>query len=671
MIGGFVVADVLGRGGMGSVYRARNAEGVEVALKLMLGADVEDIVARERFRREALAAASVDHPGVVKCLGSGEYGKGLWIAFEIVKGGSLADRLKRGPLPWREAVEVAGEIARALHAIHEAGIVHRDLKPANVLLDLDGVPRLTDLGIARRNASGHSLTQTGEILGTAEYIAPEQVDSSKSVDRRADLYALGIMLHALVTGAPPFRGDTLSVLQMHLKMTAERPGALVNVPPALDALVAKLLEKDPARRPANAEIVADELDRIAEARVAGPALKIVGALLALAAVIALVAALVLREPSAPPVPSPPPPPITPSPPAPPPPPQTSVQKTPSWFEKLKEKERPRLPLPKGIEFGKHDREYVSTRDPSLVLVYVPGGALPLGEDIEAEPHRGPRRVVTVSPFFIGKYEVTIGQFRRYVKTRTAPLPRVAYGYFDRQPTRSPRKDDPNDPDGGTGRPITVEQVRKYGRFKAGSLTWEQPYNEERKPTPDDVKDDRPVTEVTFDDAAAYVAWLGLELPTEAQWEYAAAWDGKGEERVGRFPWGDAIPGEDHPRLANLIDTSGLARGSQNPVFLGYEDGHAVAAPVGAFPRDRSPAGVFDMGGNVREICRDVWDPEYHRSTSAKDPVGEKGDPTVRVLRGGSWGWHGGQAGGSFGSSSRDPCGYASSVIGMRVALRVP
>src|SRR5262249_12683840 len=150
------------------------------------------------------------------------------LAIELVSGGSLNDKLKLGPMPWREAIGYGAEIARGLAAIHAAGMVHRDLKPANVLIDEHGRAKISDLGIARVRMLGMpSLTRTSELLGTLSYMAPEQTDNTKNVGPAADLYALGATLYVLLTGRPPFQGNQNEIVTKLLTSTAERPSALV------------------------------------------------------------------------------------------------------------------------------------------------------------------------------------------------------------------------------------------------------------------------------------------------------------------------------------------------------------------------------------------------------------------------------------------------------------
>ncbi|HZU97666.1 MAG TPA: bifunctional serine/threonine-protein kinase/formylglycine-generating enzyme family protein [Planctomycetota bacterium] len=664
IVGDYTIEEILGRGGMGAVYKARSSSGEHVALKMLSTEDEEDLVFRERFKREAAAAALIAHEGVVRALGAGEHGKGLWIAFELVGGGSLADKLKLGPLPWRDATRLCAEVARALAAIHDAGVIHRDLKPGNVLLDEEGHARLTDFGIARSaTSSGHSLTRTGELIGTAEYVSPEQIDTARKVDARADLYSLGIMLHALIAGSPPFTGNSFTVLRAHLN---DRPPALarrVPVPAVLDALVGRLLEKDPAHRPGSAREVAAELETIATS--AGSRRGLVAtAIVAFVLVVGAALAVLLRPvPPAPPQP----------PPHGPPPPPPAPTGPPAWYAALAASERPHLPLPAGVAFGKNKETYVALVDSSVELVFVPGGKFPMGEENNQDSNRAPIHDVEVSSFFMAKYEATIGQFRRFASTLTRPLPRQHWGYFHRTPSRS--HDDPlwekDNP-----RPIQLEEFKAQDYFKDRGLTWDRPYN------PDDIKDgvyvtDRhPVTEVTAHDAMAYAKWLGLDLPTEAQWEYAASWDRKNATHLERFTWGDDVPSRESGKLANLIDLTLITtKSKQSQVYNDYDDGYAFAAPVGSFPRDRSPAGIFDLMGNVREICRDLYDERFYDKPESrvKDPLCRVGNEEdgVHTIRGGSWAWHGGERGGTLSVATRDPMNYASNCIGFRVAIEAP
>lgn len=267
-VGRYVVLDKLGQGGMGKVFKARDSQLRRVvALKLLPPSSCQVPKLVQRFRREAAAAARVAHPNVVAALDADEARGVHFLVMEFADGTDLSRLIKRsGPLPVRRAVELVIQAARGLAAIHECGIVHRDIKPSNLLLDRDGVVKVLDLGIARLDGpldplatTEDGLTSTGAMLGTADYMSPEQAYDSKHADHRADIYSLGCTLHYLFTGASPFPGDTI---MQRLLGHRERPvpslaEARPEVPPALDALFRRMLAKDPAERPQSmAEVIA-------------------------------------------------------------------------------------------------------------------------------------------------------------------------------------------------------------------------------------------------------------------------------------------------------------------------------------------------------------------------------------------------------------------------------
>jgi hypothetical protein len=258
------VDERLGRGGMATVYAATDLTLARaVALKLPSWNAEDEPRTAERFHREAKAAAALHHPNIVTVYDVTEYDGVTVLVMQRVDGPTLASRIRdHGPLPVREATDVAAQICDALAAAHGAGIVHRDVKPSNVLHAADGIVKLSDFGIAR--AAEASLTMTS-VHGSAAYIAPEQARGERP-DPRSDLYALGCTLFEVLTGRRPFTGDTIAaMLSQHLHEPAPavhdvRP----EVPAALDALVARLLAKDPAQRPSDAEVVGTRLRAIAD-----------------------------------------------------------------------------------------------------------------------------------------------------------------------------------------------------------------------------------------------------------------------------------------------------------------------------------------------------------------------------------------------------------------------
>ncbi|MFE4633591.1 serine/threonine-protein kinase [Streptomyces sp. NPDC056773] len=260
----YELAELLGRGGMGEVWKARDLQsGRLVAVKLLLAeADGEEAVAR--FRREATIGSRVRHPGVVPVLDAGQDSGRLYIVMELLEGSDLSAVLARTPagLPLPEALELAVQIAEVLAAAHEEDIVHRDLKPANLFRQTDGRVKICDFGIARTTESTAGLTLTGRPFGTPAYMAPEQW-RGVHVDTRCDLYALGCVLYALLTGSPPYSGDYYVLMRRHFEETAPSLQSLrPEVPFELDRLVAALLQKDPARRPDSARAVAAVLSRV-------------------------------------------------------------------------------------------------------------------------------------------------------------------------------------------------------------------------------------------------------------------------------------------------------------------------------------------------------------------------------------------------------------------------
>jgi tetratricopeptide (TPR) repeat protein len=260
-LGHYLLLDRLGQGGMGTVYRARDERsGREVAIKVLARADDE---AARRFEREAEAASRVHHANVLALHEAGAVEGRRFLALELAEGGDLRARLKtQGALPWPEAARLGAEIARGLAAIHAAGLVHRDLKPENVLFDAAATVKVSDFGIARGDQLSR-LTRTGEIVGTLEYVSPEQANGSREIDSRSDLYSLGVLLYEALAGERPFKGHGLALARAHLMEPARPLRELVTVPERLERVVMELLLKDPRARPGSATSVAEELEAIA------------------------------------------------------------------------------------------------------------------------------------------------------------------------------------------------------------------------------------------------------------------------------------------------------------------------------------------------------------------------------------------------------------------------
>jgi tetratricopeptide (TPR) repeat protein/tRNA A-37 threonylcarbamoyl transferase component Bud32 len=270
VVPGYEVEAVLGLGGMGVVFRARHLKlNRVVAMKMALAGAYAGSRERERFQREAEAVAVLRHPNVVQVHDVGDSDGRPYFTMEYVEGGSLAQKLAGIPLPAREAATLLAVLAGAVHAAHQSGIVHRDLKPANVLLTADGVPKITDFGLARRVGGEAGLTRTGTAMGTPSYMAPEQARGKPdAVGPATDIYSLGAILYELLAGRPPFRAETgaETVYQM-LSQDAVPPSRLNGkVPRDLETICLKCLHKEPQLRYATAAALADDLSRFLEGR---------------------------------------------------------------------------------------------------------------------------------------------------------------------------------------------------------------------------------------------------------------------------------------------------------------------------------------------------------------------------------------------------------------------
>ena len=273
-LGSWILETEIGRGGMGTVYRARRAAGTAegpatAAVKILAAELAVEVGFQQRFQREIAILQQLDHEVIVAFYESGVEDHRYWYAMEYIDGASYEEiREEQGRLPWREVLELAWQLSPALKHAHDRGVIHRDLKPSNLLrvedaADPDGPGRvkLTDFGIASLFASPH-LTVTGGVIGTPEYLSPEQA-AGKPVTRRSDLYSLGIVLYALATGDPPFEGETIDLLHKHRFGQFDRPRRVVpDMHPDFDEIICDLLAKEPADRPADGGVLFRRLDSL-------------------------------------------------------------------------------------------------------------------------------------------------------------------------------------------------------------------------------------------------------------------------------------------------------------------------------------------------------------------------------------------------------------------------
>jgi eukaryotic-like serine/threonine-protein kinase len=263
-IGKYEIERELGRGGMGVVFLARDCDmDRRVALKMILSGDITSSESLYRFQSEVRASAQLDHEGIVRVFDSGEFNGLPYLAMQFIDGPSLAEVLKKSRPDRDWAVRCALQLARAVEYLHSRGIVHRDLKPGNVLL-ADSIPKITDFGLAKLLSEDSAITRSGVIAGTPSYMSPEQArGESRSVGPAADIHALGAILYEMLTGRPPFSGDSsLDTLLQVLSSEPTPPRKLdSSIPSDLEAICLKCLEKSPERRFASAAQLVDSLER--------------------------------------------------------------------------------------------------------------------------------------------------------------------------------------------------------------------------------------------------------------------------------------------------------------------------------------------------------------------------------------------------------------------------
>ncbi|HET7707248.1 MAG TPA: protein kinase [Thermoanaerobaculia bacterium] len=281
--GPYKVESLLGAGGMGEVYLARDTRlGRKVAIKVLPSEVIAQPGRRERFLNEARAVSTLSHPNIVTMFDFGETERGGYLVMELVEGESLRAALSRGPIAPKRALEIAAQLAAAVAAAHAAGIVHRDLKPENVMITPSGDVKILDYGLAKlidlstepfssaiATAESHKLTATGTIVGTTPYMSPEQIEA-RPVDHRTDIFSLGIVLFEMLSGRRPFDGSSsVDIAHKILNVEPQRLTAVdPAVPPAVDEILAKALAKNPADRYQHAGDLAIDLRRAREVRVA-------------------------------------------------------------------------------------------------------------------------------------------------------------------------------------------------------------------------------------------------------------------------------------------------------------------------------------------------------------------------------------------------------------------
>lgn len=625
-IGRYYILEKLGEGGMAIVYKAYDTRlESEVAVKFIRTDVFPPIMLErilERFKKEAKLMARLTHPNIVKVTDYGEFEGTPYLVMPYLSGGTLKNRMG-SPVPWGEAVLTLLPIVDALGYAHDHHSIHRDVKPSNILITETGQPVLTDFGIAKilETEKRDEFTQTGAGVGTPEYMAPEQ-GVGKQIDKRVDIYSLGIVFYELITGVKPYVADTpMVILLKHMNDPLPRPKLFI---PQLPIEVERVLLKATAKLPEDRYTSMAELKQALKKLLALPIepVSIDTTQRSPDEVEVTIDGVLATEPGRKPIrlfeffrenlfswgviglfgfvfvsvfflwlfifsntdsndlq-------ITVS-------PTTGSQITPLVVAATPEIIKTiTQTIPPSETIIASPTERIITEQPTKPveirinpkdnseLVFIPAGEFIMGSDSETDPYfwgaEGPSHRVYLDGYWMYRYEVTNAMYQECVTAGACPRPQ---NFGSR--TRTEYYDDPN-----------------YANY--------------------------PVIYVTWVSAQAYCKWIGGRMPTEAEWEKAA----RGDIHTRLFPWGNTpATGEQ----ANFCDLGCPGK----IVDVDKRDGFRDTSPVGNYPLGVSPYGLMDMAGNVWEWVFDYFSPGYYQISPERNPQGPQSS-RHRVIRGGAW-----------------------------------
>lgn len=572
-IGDLVILDEIGRGGMGIIFRARHERlGREVALKMILTGSLATQAHVDRFLEEAKLVATLQHPNIVQIFDLGEFERQPYISFEFVRGGSLASKLSGQPSDPSWSAQLIHSIAEGAEHAHSCGIVHRDLKPSNILLTESGVAKIADFGLAKQLDSQSSGTKTGEVMGTPNYMSPEQAAGrTRDLGPATDVYSLGAILYELLTGQPPFQAEfAWATVNAVIQNAAVPPRRLVpTLPVQLDTIVMKCLEKDPARRYASAGDLAEDLQRWLSGRPIRASRPVTARLgfrrlprwtwwVALAALIALITPLAISL----------------------------------------------LQHGNAVAEAEHLANHW-TNSLGMEFVLIPPGEFQMGagKPVPGDPaDQVPQHLVRITkPFYIGVHEVTVQQYRTFIE-ETGHAMGPGSGFNN-----------------ATG---LIEENE--------SVDWQNPgwLQTDNHPVANVSWEDS----VAFCRWLSNREQQTYRLATEAEWEYACRGDSTTIYFTGDEP--DSlqlhanVADQSFRRTMETFNEEGYYDYTQK-----WNDGFPFTAPVGQF-RPNS-FGLCDTHGNVQEWCADWYAKNYYDRSPVDDPTGPE-TGTMRVKRGGDW-----------------------------------
>jgi eukaryotic-like serine/threonine-protein kinase len=609
-LGRYHILEQIGEGGMAIVYKAFDTRlEADVAIKVIRTDQLAPAIlerALKRFEREAKALARLTHANIVNVTDYGEEEGLPFLAMPYLPGGTLKEKLRNeGKANWQDAVRLLLPIAKALAYAHDEEMVHRDVKPANILITRSGDPMLTDFGIAKiiDEEATMDLTGTRATVGTPEYMAPEQV-TAKTVDHRADIYALGVVFYEMVTGRKPFQADTpMAVL---VKLSSEplpRPTEFTpKLSKAVEQVLLKALAKDPANRYQNMRELVLALEKLLQGKTAPakPARKRViekkapqekstiskssfpmqylWFILGGVALISILLGWLMGGGAANAFPTKTPT-LTFTP---------TNTTTPTYTQTPIFTSTPTITPTPALGIGSTWKRPTD----GMTMLYIPAGEFEMGSD-DGDSDEKPINTVFLDAFWMDETEVTNKMFAEFLNAE------------GNQSEGGETWLDAGDSD------VLIEKNSSSWRAKSG-------YG------------DHPVVEVTWYGARAYCDWAGpstgsgqVRLPSEAEWEKAARGNVNGEA----YPWGDNFD----CKQANADDETKL----DDYVVPGGPncDGYDRTAPVGSF--SANGYGLYDMSGNVWEWVNDWYDSGYYSNSPGNNPSGPSSG-SYRVLRGGSW-----------------------------------